>query len=227
MNKLISVFIAGIVFLNFSINADAVDNNGVVRRVASEKKRIALTFDDGPHYKYTEEILNILEEFDVKATFFIIGSNADMHPELIELEIEKGHEVGNHTYDHVYLKGIDSTEIDKQISDAESVIADVCDYTPKLLRPPGGLYDEKLPAEAEQMGYTIILWSIDTRDWSHPAVDAIVSGVVNKVRSGDIILMHDFIGGAPSPTPEAVKRIIPKLLDMGYEFVTVSELLEE
>lgn len=227
MKKLISVVLSlFVIAAALKFNSTGADNN-IVKRVNSSKKRIAITFDDGPHYKYTEEILDILKEYNVKATFFVIGTNAERFPEIVEREVEEGHEIGNHTYDHVYLKGIDSSDIDKQISGAECALADACDYTPKLLRPPGGMYDEKLPLEARKMGYTIVLWSVDTRDWSHPAVSTVVDGVLGHIRNGDIILMHDFIGGAPSPTPEALKTILPALIADGYEFVTVSELISD
>lgn len=203
----------------------AAEETNVVRSVSSSKKQIALTFDDGPHFKYTEEILEILSIYNVKATFFVIGENAEKYPRIVEREIDEGHEVGNHTYKHVYLKGKCEEEIKSQISSVETVLADTCDYTPKLLRPPGGLYDVTLSKEAAKMGYTVVLWSVDTVDWSHPTVESIVENVKKEVDGGDIILMHDFIGGAKSPTPDALRAILPELINEGYEFVTVSELI--
>lgn len=204
---------------------NGVEYSNVVRKVSITKKLIALTFDDGPHFKYTEEILEILSQYNIRATFFVVGENAERYPNIVEREIKEGHEVGNHTYKHEYLKGKCADEIEFQISETESVLSGSCDYTPKLLRPPGGLYDGTLSDEALKMGYTVVLWSIDTRDWSHPDVSSIVENIKKETDSGDIILMHDFIGGAPSPTPNALRTVLPWLINEGYEFVTVSELI--
>ena len=187
--------------------------------------KIALTFDDGPHYKYTAEILDILEEYDVRATFFVIGSNAVKQPSLIERELAEGHEVENHTYGHVYLKKLCDDDIKSQVMDNESTIAGIADYTTRLIRPPGGIYDERLPKIASEMGYKIVLWSVDTCDWEHKPSKRIAENVLDNVKAGDIILMHDFIG-RNSPTPEALKIMLPELIERGYKFVTVSELIE-
>lgn len=197
----------------------------VVRRVSDCGKKIALTFDDGPHEKYTEEILEILREFDIKATFFVIGSNAKTYPRLIEKELDEGHEVENHTFNHIYLKCADEEQIKAEVTENEAVISGITACKPKLLRPPGGLYDSRLFEIAKQLDYKIVLWSVDTCDWSHPTPENIAANVLEDVRDGDIILMHDYISGS-SPTPMALRLMLPVLLERGFEFVTVSQLLE-
>ena len=191
----------------------------------NDGNKIALTFDDGPHPVYTPQILDTLKEYGVHATFFLIGENAERNPELVRRILREGHEIGNHTYLHKNLKEHTSGGIFEEISMAEEAILRIADQRTKLLRPPGGLYDKLVCETARRLDYDIILWTIDTLDWKHPTPEEIIGKVKSSVQCGDIILCHDFIGGAPSPTPEAIKKIIPDLLGQGYEFVSVSELI--
>ena len=191
----------------------------------NDGNKIALTFDDGPHPVYTPIILDILKEYDVHATFFLIGENAERNPDLVRRILREGHEIGNHTYLHKNLREHTPGCIYEEISMAEEAILRIADQRTKLLRPPGGLYDKQVCETARRLDYDIILWTVDTLDWTHPTSKEIVEKVESSVQCGDIILCHDFIGGAPSPTPEAIKRIIPDLLGQGYEFVSVSELI--
>lgn len=186
--------------------------------------KIALTFDDGPHRQYTAEILDILAEEKIPATFFVVGSNAKIHPDLVKREIAEGHEIGNHTDSHMFLKKQPRRVIEREIIDAENALYEISDYRPKLLRPPGGLYDSAVCATAKAYDYTMILWTVDTKDWAHTPTEKIVESVTNTVKSGDIILMHDYIVG-DSPTPETLRKIIPVLKKKGFSFVTVSELI--
>ncbi len=185
--------------------------------------RIALTFDDGPHYKYTEKILDILKKYDVKATFFTVGTNAERFPELIKRELSEGHEVANHTYFHKHMAKLSDEEFRDEIEGWEDVMAEAHGYRSTLFRPPEGILTDSERQITKELGYDVVLWSIDTRDWAHNRVDRIVDTVVSDVTDGSVILFHDFVSG-DSPTPEALEIIIPKLKEMGYEFVTVSEL---
>ncbi len=190
---------------------------------AVEPKRIALTFDDGPHYRYTEEILDILKEHGVRATFFTVGSNVERYPELIQRELCEGHEVANHTYAHKHMAKLTDEEFRAEVKGWESVMAEEHGYTSDLFRPPEGILTDSESKIIGELGYDTVLWSIDTRDWAHNSVDAIVDTVISGVKDGSIILFHDFVSG-DSPTPEALRRLIPRLKDMGYELVSVSEL---
>lgn len=191
----------------------------------NDGNKIALTFDDGPHPQYTPLILDILREYNVHATFFLIGENAERNPELVRRILREGHEIGNHTYLHKNLKEHTSGGIYEEIAMAEEAILRIADQRTKLLRPPGGLYDKQVCETAHRLDYDIILWTVDTFDWKHPTPEEIIQTVESNVQCGDIILCHDFIGGAPSPTPDAIRKIIPDLLKRGYEFVSVSELI--
>ncbi len=192
----------------------------------NESKKIALTFDDGPHYKYTEEILDILDEYNVKATFFVVGKLAEMNPELVIREIADGHEVAGHTWSHPKLSGISEENLINEINATEELLLEIAEYRPRLFRPPEGKCGELVRKVAGKLDYKVILWTVDTRDWAHTPSDKIVECVLNNTRSGSIILCHDFIG-TNSPTPSALRQFIPKLLSDGYEFVTVSDLISE
>ena len=188
------------------------------------EKRIALTFDDGPHYKYTAEILDILKEYNIKATFFVVGQLAERYPDLILREISEGHEVASHTWSHAHLTLLSDKSLEDEISATEDLLYELAEYRPTLLRPPEGKYGENLLRVAGKLDYEVILWTVDTRDWAHTPTDKIVETVLNNTESGSIILCHDFIGGE-SPTPDALRQFIPKLIENGYEFVTVSDLI--
>lgn len=200
------------------------EKTGVYRCVCTDEKKVALTFDDGPHYKYTEQILDILKKYGVKATFFVIGVNAEKYPQKVKRISDEGHEIGNHTYSHLNLKELDEKEIRQELIKGERIIEKITAKKPKLLRPPGGTYSDTVVKTASEMGCDVILWSQDTRDWAHTPADKIACGIIDNVKGGDIVLFHDFVS-PDTPTPEALEKIIPQLLKSGYKFVTVSELI--
>ena len=191
----------------------------------AEGKTIALTFDDGPHHKYTAEILDILKKHDVKATFFTVGTNVERFPELVEREINEGHEIANHTYSHKHMADLGESEFVSEVLMWEDTVYGHHEYSSNLFRPPEGVLTDRECEVIKNLGYDIVLWSVDTRDWAHTSVDRIVDNVITNVQNGSIVLFHDFVSGE-SPTPKALEIIIPKLQDMGYEFVTVSELIK-
>lgn len=182
--------------------------------------KIAITFDDGPHPVHTAEILDILKEFDIKATFFVVGRNAKWFPDLIKREIMEGHEIGNHTYKHVSMKNLNRQDLEKEILLSEDVLYEICEYRPKLIRPPGGRYNDRVCVSAEQLDYRIVLWTVDTEDWKKPDSEKIYKTVSEKIKSGDIVLFHDLIAG-DSPTPDALRKIIPELLLRGLSLIHI------
>lgn len=191
----------------------------------ASEKRIALTFDDGPHKKYTEEILDILDKYHIKATFFVVGVCAEKYPEIVAREIASGHEIGNHTYSHAHLRNIKPSALTGEIEKAEQLILERLNYKTTLFRPPEGVCNDTVRAVAKDMNYSLVLWTVDTLDWVPASCDSIVKAVLDKVDGGEIILMHDYVVGK-SNTPDALRVIIPALLERGFTFVTVSELLE-
>ncbi len=196
------------------------------RKGTSEEKKIALTFDDGPSRQNTEEILSILKEYGIHATFFVIGENAKRDPDRVRSIHQAGHEIGNHTLTHAYLSKISLEKAREEIAAAEAILQEITGEKPTLFRPPGGYYNDAVLDLVESMGYQSVLWSIDTRDWSMPKFETIASKVEKSATSGDIILFHD-LEDKRLPTPKALRIIIPYLIEQGYEFVSVSEILEK
>jgi len=199
------------------------ENNKVIKKVPTTHKVVALTIDDGPHYKTTPQMLAVLREKNVKLTLFILGENAVSHPEILAQAVADGHEIATHAYSHNPLNKMSKTEIGEELDKAEQAITVVAPK-PSLFRPPGGAYNDTVTAEAGRRGYTTILWSIDPGDWRRPRVEQVVDGVMNKIEPGSIVLLHD--GQYPLPTPEAIGIIIDRLRAQGYSIVTVSELLQ-
>lgn len=186
------------------------------RKINNGKKLIALTFDDGPNYN-TSKIIDVLNKYDIKATFFVLGNRAINNKDILKKMVDSGMEIGNHTYNHLLLTKYDEDKIRSEIEDTSDVIYSATNKRPNLLRPSYGSVNNKIKKVANM---PIIIWDIDTLDWKYHNSKRITSRVVNKVRDGDIILMHDIY----SASLNALGNIIPILKDNGYEFVTVNEL---
>jgi len=199
------------------------DNSKAIKKVPTTHKVVALTIDDGPHYKTTPQMLAVLREKKVKLTLFILGENAVLHPELLAQAVADGHEIASHAYSHKPLTKMSKAEIGEELDKAEKAITGVAPK-PTLFRPPGGAYNETVTAEAMRRGYTNILWSVDPGDWRRPSVEQVVDHVMKNVEPGSIVLLHE--GQYPLPTPEAIGIIIDRLRTQGYSIVTVSELLQ-
>ena len=222
---LLAAFIS-VASLGVSANANVEKKyDRVYCKSREETKKIALTFDDGPHPRFTRQILDILSEYGIKATFFVIGVNVRNYPESLRIIKDAGCEIGNHTYSHKRMEGMSEEEIRCEIEKCESAVFEIAGVRPVVFRPPQGFVpDELLPITADK-GYQVALWSIDTLDWSLNPPSRIYSTVAHNVNGGDIILMHDYVSGG-NTTCDALRMIIPSLLEKGYTFVTVSELLK-
>ena len=186
-------------------------------------KKIALTFDDGPSAEYTGQILDILQKYNVKATFFVIGVNAEKNPELLKRIIAEGHEIGNHTYSHPHLQKMDAPTLADELMRADDLLQKLAGISPTLFRPPEGVVSPAVKTAAEQGGYRLVLWTIDTRDWALNSTDNIIRLIDKQASDGDVVLFHDWIAGK-SPTPAALDVIIPMLQRRGFKFVKASEL---
>ncbi len=180
------------------------------------KPMVALTFDDGPG-PYTDRILDVLTKYDAKATFFVVGNRLGSYSSTLKRQVELGMEIGCHTWNHTQLTTLDRSGIASQISSTNNKVHEITGLYPSLLRPPYGSYNSTV---REVSGAPIIMWSIDTLDWKTRNADSTYKAVMNNVKDGDIILMHDI----HSPTADAVERIVPALVEKGYQLVTVSEL---
>lgn len=197
----------------------------VYHSVKTDSMKIALTFDDGPHPHLTQRILDILDRYGVKATFFMVGVNVVNYPDAARAVIEAGHEVGNHTFSHCHMKCLSDVEVAGELGKCEDALEELCEYRPHLFRPPEGAINHSIEACSSENDYTLVLWSLDTRDWESKNTQQIVNKVLSNISPGDIILMHDYIG-VGSKTPEALEILLPKLLEAGFEPVTVSQLID-
>ena len=224
--KQIASVLFSLLFLFRLLTVSCVAEIKVYRSVPTEKKQIALTFDDGPHPRYTPQILDILAEYGVEATFFTVGSNAELYPHIVKRLLEEGHELGNHTYNHNHVGKMSKEALTEDIRLCGDAIEGITGKRPRYFRPPEGVCNKDVKEICEKSGMAIVMWSVDTRDWAHTPIWEICENVRCNTKTGSIILMHDFIG-KNSPTPEALRRIIPILRGLGYEFVTVSQLLDE
>ncbi len=197
---------------------------GVFTHVETEERIVALTFDDGPHPRYTHAILDLLREYDAKATFFVIGKNLEYYADAARRAVREGHEIGNHTYSHPTLKSLSFAQIKAELIRNKAAIEEALGISVNLFRPPEGSRTRAVEEAAAFCGCPLILWSVDTRDWSGVSAGRIVSEVMEKTVPGSIILFHDYTVGK-CHTLEALKEILPRLCAAGYRFVTISELL--
>jgi peptidoglycan/xylan/chitin deacetylase (PgdA/CDA1 family) len=197
----------------------------VLRRVIdARKKKVALTFDDGPWPHQTDAILQILEAEGVPATFFVIGKQVKAHPEIVRRAVSAGHAIGNHGYHHVDLTTTDAEHLASEIAGTSRAIASATGTAPKWLRPPGGAIDAAVYREAAAQKLRLALWTVDPQDWRKGKKAAqIEAEVVNAVGPGAVILLHDG-GGDRRQTVAALPGIIRRLRAKGYEFVPLAQV---
>ncbi|MDE6688110.1 MAG: polysaccharide deacetylase family protein, partial [Lachnospiraceae bacterium] len=183
-----------------------------------ENKMVALTFDDGPNVLYTERLLDGLAERDVKVTFFLIGKNAEAHPEIVRRIAEEGHLIGNHTYSHLKLTAGNEAEFLEEINRTGEIISDITGSTPVFCRPPFGVWNTRYE---ERLGIIPVLWDVDPRDWCTFDTQTVANRILSDCHDSAIILMHDEY----ETSVEAALLVIDELKQQGYTFVTVDKLL--
>lgn len=181
-------------------------------------KKVALTFDDGPHPSYTEQLLDGLKKRGVKATFFVTGEHASLHPDVIERMSEEGHLIGNHTYSHMQLSVANKEEFKEELIRTNEVIEEITGKEVLFVRPPYGTWDKSFETELNMFP---VLWTVDPLDWCSTNVSSITSKVVKEVEENDIILMHDYF----ETSVTAALQVVDELLAEGYTFVTVDEIM--
>ncbi len=188
-----------------------------------DRRKVALTFDDGPDEMVTQQIIDILKEYDVKGNFFFLGSKVEEYPQVVHNAYQNGNLILSHSYHHTDLSTMSNEEMKAEIDQAGSAINSVIGKKPAIIRPPYGATNEEVAQVSQQEGYSIVLWSIDTLDWSQKEADHIVDNVVNNLRNGDIILMHS--NEDKAETAKALPRIIETLREQNFEIVDLEELL--
>ena len=185
------------------------------------RKEIALTFDDGPHPPFTQRLLALLRQLNVKATFFLVGKKVDQAPGVVELIARDGHEVANHTYNHLNLDKMTQMQVETEIRLGNDAIWRACGKMPALFRPPGGHHHPHIMRAAGALNMTVILWTDDPADFANPGADGIVARILEQVGSGSDILLHDGV----EQTLEMLPDLIARLRQDGYRFVTASEMV--
>lgn len=196
------------------------DPNIVVSRgrtIDISKPLIALTYDDGPRTDVGARLMDVFEKYGQRTTFFMVGDRVSSRASEVKRMADDGHEVANHTYDHVYLNKVGADTIQNQVRACNDIIEQTCGIRPRIMRLPGG---NKNSAVLANVNMPIILWNIDTRDWSHRDTQKTIDAVMGKVSDGDIVLMHELY----ESTAAASEYMVPKLVEQGFQLVTVSEL---
>ena len=184
-------------------------------------KYVVLTFDDGPDAVYTPQILDILKKYDAKATFFEVGKNVTRHPELSKRIHEAGHSVENHTWNHADLRRLGAAAFRQEVASTDQAIRAATGATPACLRPPYGGMNPTVRQRAKALGKDLVVWTVDSRDWTKPGATAIVRHVLASVHNGSVILMHDG-GGNRTQTVAALPAILKALKAQGYGFRTLT-----
>ena len=205
---------------------DAVPLGEAVGSAGSGGKEIALTFDDGPS-GYTGQVLDILDRHDAKATFFIVGRNAEHNTALIRRAVESGHEIGNHTWSHASLTGLAKKARHQEVQGASDLVRSAVGHAPRLFRPPYGAMRPGTNREVRRAGLMPVVWSVDTRDYE-PGVTSklLIARIKAALRPGSIILLHDG-GGNRRKTVAAFPKILDEIARQGYRAVTVTQLLND
>ena len=178
---------------------------------------VYLTFDDGPTPAWTPRVLALLARYQARATFFVLGRSAAAHPELVRQEFAAGHGVGNHTWSHRRLTNLSGAQLVAEVNATSTAIRQITGAPVRCLRPPFATVDAASAEQVRALGLRLVLWDIDTNDWLRPGTGAIAGRVLGRVRSGDVILMHDG-GGNRSQTVAALEQVLATLSARGYRF---------
>lgn len=204
---------------NFGASIGVTHSRGL-----SSQPYIAMTYDDGPHPTNTPRLLDMLRQRNIKATFYVIGKNVDMYPQLTRRIVAEGHEIGNHTYTHRNLKTLSDAQVVTEMSKTRASIVRATGVQPRTMRPPyGALYQRQREMIMNEFGYPTIMWAVDPRDWQRPGVSVVRERILNDTSNGAIVLAHDL----HAPTVDAMPSTLDGLLAKGYRFVTVSQLLAQ
>ncbi len=230
-----SLMAGGVIFLIacFCVFFDqaVLTRRGTIYRIRTDQKRIALTFDDGPSPVWTSKILDELKKAGVKATFFMVGHHVQKYPDIARRVAEEGHTIGNHGYAHSVLLYYTPAEIEEEIKYTEHVIRETTGRTTKIFRPPKAWLSKSIKEKIKSMGYDVVLWSLNSKDWVSFNHRDIVRYLIPRVKNGDILLFHDSgnvfttEGGNRNQTVKSISLLARTLQEKGFEFVSVEELI--
>ncbi|MGL4987971.1 MAG: polysaccharide deacetylase family protein [Cetobacterium sp.] len=202
-------------FLMFLIYTTSFSNNA---------KKIALTFDDGPRIKITEEILEVLRENEVKGTFFILGLNGKRLPDVLQKIHDDGHQLANHSYNHPNLRKMTVKDIEKELKETNSIISNITGKEVKYFRPPYGALGKSQKQDLKNnLGMHSVMWNVSPQDWEKTSdAEYIENFLIENAKKNGIVLLHDY-----SKTAQALRGAIPKLKEEGYEFVTIENIYKK
>lgn len=205
---------------------------GTIYRVKTPHKKVAITFDDGPSPIWTPKILDELKKANIKATFFMIGHHVKKYPDVARRVALEGHQIANHGFAHSVLFYYTPDELEEDIKYSELVIKETTGQATTCFRPPKAMITHREKEKVKSMGYHVVLWSLNSKDWVTFDDKYIVRYILRHIQNGDIILFHDSggvlktEGGDRSETVSTIPLLAEKLKERGFEFVTVDELLE-
>lgn len=234
MSGLICVLIIALVAvvaaasLSMLFDQGTITRRGTFFRATGVTGKAALTFDDGPDPLWTRKVLDELRQHDIKATFFLIGKKVALYPNLVHEIINEGHEIGNHGYSHSFFSWMNFR---RELETTDSLITEICGKKPQLFRPARGWIGTRQKEEAKALGYTTVLWSINSKDWSGISAEEITRKVSQNLQDGDIILCHDSgavfgtQGGNRAETVKAISKLVKAANARCLKLVTVGELL--
>ncbi len=186
-------------------------------KINPKKPMVALTFDDGPHSEHTEKILDCLKENNSNATFFVLGRNVKLHKGIIKKAYLNGNDIGNHSFTHANLVNCSDEAIEKEINETDNLIYKEIGKKPYYFRPPYGSFNSRVTKIADK---AIILWNVDTLDWRYRDSDRTYNYVLDNLKDGNIILLHDI----HKTTLEATLKLIPEIRKKGYQIVSLSQM---
>lgn len=204
----------------------------IYRRGNPNQPWVAITFDDGPSAEFTPAILDILKQYDVPATFFMVGDHVRKYPEIAQRVVDEGHEVGNHTYTHINVPTASARRLTQELFHTTQAIVEATGVYPIYSRPPRGLYDSRYRRLSQLLGQSVVLWTLSARDWQVAVnADQVIRRVLREVKAGDIVLFHDsgalirHEGASRQATVQALPAVIEGIRAKGLEIVPLSRLL--
>jgi len=196
---------------------------------SGEHKTIALTFDDGPHPQYTPQVLAVLDRYQITASFFWLGACVNRSPDVAKAVSDRGHWIGLHGYDHRSFIRLSPVDLKASLEKTQTAIYSACDILPtkvRDVRPPNGLFTPQTLNLFSQWQYRPVMWSVVPEDWARPGVNKVVRRVIQQVKSGSLIVLHDGACGGQD-VAATIQILIPQLLQQGYQFVTIETLWQQ
>lgn len=223
---IVGLLVISIIYTSFSNNISIVEvfsqeKELPIYSVDRDDKKIAISFDAAWGTDYTNDILDILDKYDIKSTFFLVGFWAEKHEDLVKEIHERGHEIGNHSTNHPYMTKLSKEQMVKELRDTGDLIEGITGEKPILFRPPFGDYNDQLIRTCEDNGYYVIQWDVDSLDWKELGPQSVIDRVTRNVKEGSIVLFHN----NAKYIDEYLPIIIEKLQSEDYEIVPISELI--